>query len=259
MELQDIVHTYNPFASQFLRVSSMIATGVPNISLNLKSTPSFDVRYRNKHTSSEIAVLLPGDGSDHIAHRDIILKTLSGPLRRINELHSSYDPLQYVLLFPRGDIGYHPPIHYRNSTNKYVTCREYYAYRFMVRQDEENVILRSKRLFHQFIVDSYAKQETLRLNFIRNNQSKLRAELYQGIHDAILEGDTNADNLGRRIILPSSFTGGPRHMHQLYQDAMAIVRCFGKPSLFITFTCNPKWIEIMLELFTHQTPNDRPD
>ncbi|XP_065317269.1 uncharacterized protein LOC135925732 [Gordionus sp. m RMFG-2023] len=39
MELQDIVHTYNPFASQFLKVSSMIATGVPNISLNLKSTP----------------------------------------------------------------------------------------------------------------------------------------------------------------------------------------------------------------------------
>ncbi|CAK9292290.1 unnamed protein product [Gordionus sp. m RMFG-2023] len=214
MELQDIVHTYNPFASQFLRVSSMIANGVPNISLNLKSTPSFDIRYRNKPTSSEIAVLLPGDGSDHIAHRNITLKTISGPLRRINELHSSYDPLQYVLLFPRGDIGYHPSIHYRNS-NKYVTCREYYAYRFMVRQDEENVILRSKRLFHKFIVDSYAKQETLRLNFIRNNQSKLRAELYQGVHDAILEGDTNVDNLGRRIILPSSFTGGPRHMHQL--------------------------------------------
>ncbi|CAK9291241.1 unnamed protein product [Gordionus sp. m RMFG-2023] len=213
MELQDIVHTYNPFASQFLRVSSMIATGVPNISLNLKSTSSFDVRSRNKPTSSEIAVLLPGDGSDHIAHRDIILKTKSGLLRHINELHSSYDPLQYVFLFPRGDIGYHPSIHYRNSTNKYVTCREYYAYRFMVRQDDENVILRSKRIFHQFIVDSYAKQETLRLNFIRNNQSKLRAELYQSIHDAILEGNTNADNLGRRIILPSSFTGGPRHMH----------------------------------------------
>ncbi|XP_065318893.1 uncharacterized protein LOC135926887 [Gordionus sp. m RMFG-2023] len=260
-ELQDIVHTYNHFASQFLRVSSMIANGVPNISLNLKSTQSFDIRYRNKPTSSEIAVLLPADGSDHIAHRDIILKTISGPLRRINELHSSYDPLQYVLLFPRGDIGYHPSIHYRNSTNKYVTCREYYAYRFM-RQDDENVILRSKSLFHQFIVDSYSKQEMLRLNFIRNNQSKLRAELYQGIHDAILEGDTNADNLGRRIILPSSFTGSPRHIHQLYQDAMAIVLCFGKLSLlslFTTFTCNPKWDEIMRELFRHQTPNDRPD
>ncbi|XP_065323085.1 uncharacterized protein LOC135930229 [Gordionus sp. m RMFG-2023] len=68
--------------------SIFYATGVPNISLNLKSTPSFDVRYRNKPTPSEIAILLPGYGSDHIAHRDIILKTLCGPLRRINELHS---------------------------------------------------------------------------------------------------------------------------------------------------------------------------
>ncbi|XP_065314556.1 uncharacterized protein LOC135923630 [Gordionus sp. m RMFG-2023] len=213
----------------------MIATDVPNISLNLKSTPSFDVRYRNKPTSSEIAVLLPGDGSDHIAHRDIILKT------RINELHSSYDPLQY-----------------RNSTNKYVTCRKHYAYRFIVRQDDEIVILRSKRLFHQFIVDSYAKQETLRLNFIRNNQSKLRAVLYQGIHDAILEGDTNADNLGRRIILPSSFTGGPRHMLSFIRTQWLLYAALVNHhySLLSPATLND---EIMRELFPHQTPNDRPD
>jgi hypothetical protein len=44
--------------------------------------------------------------------------------------------------------------------------------------------------------------------------------------------------------LPSSFTGGPRQMHKLYQDGMAIVRVFGKPDLFITITCNPKWPEI---------------
>ena len=50
--------------------------------------------------------------------------------------------------------------------------------------------------------------------------------------------------VGRRVVLPSSFTGGPRYMCQLYQDAMAIVRKKGKPDLFITFTCNPKWPEI---------------
>lgn len=33
-------------------------------------------------------------------------------------------------------------------------------------------------------------------------------------------------------------------MQQNYQDAMAIVRKFGKPDLFITFTCNPNWPEI---------------
>ena len=48
-------------------------------------------------------------------------------------------------------------------------------------------------------------------------------------------------------------------MYQLYQDAMAIVRYFGKPDLFITFTCNPKWPEITKELLPYQIAADRPD
>ena len=68
-----------------------------------------------------------------------------------------------------------------------------------------------------------------------------------------------SNNIGRRIILPSSFTGGPRQMYQLYQDAMSIVSHFGKPDLFITFTCNPKWPEITRELLPNQNAADRPD
>jgi hypothetical protein len=54
-------------------------------------------------------------------------------------------------------------------------------------------------------------------------------------------------------------------MQQLYQDSMAIVRHFGKPVLFITFTANPNWIEITRELLKDengipmQTWRDRPD
>jgi Helitron helicase-like domain at N-terminus len=33
-------------------------------------------------------------------------------------------------------------------------------------------------------------------------------------------------------------------MHKLFQDSMAIVRFFGKPDLFITFTANPNWEEV---------------
>jgi hypothetical protein len=40
---------------------------------------------------------------------------------------------------------------------------------------------------------------------------------------------------------------------------MAIVRTFGKPDLFITMTCNPKWKEITSALKPGQTPADRPD
>jgi hypothetical protein len=48
-------------------------------------------------------------------------------------------------------------------------------------------------------------------------------------------------------------------MLNLFQDAMSIVRKFGKPDLFITITCNPKWPEILAELKPHQTPQDIPD
>jgi hypothetical protein len=48
-------------------------------------------------------------------------------------------------------------------------------------------------------------------------------------------------------------------MTQLFQDAMACMRVHGKPDLFITFTANPKWPEIINELAAGQEPNDRPD
>ena len=66
-------------------------------------------------------------------------------------------------------------------------------------------------------------------------------------------------NVGQRIILLSSFTGGPWQMHKLYQDGMVIVWVFGKPDLFITVTCNPKWPEITEALHSSQNAQDRPD
>jgi hypothetical protein len=40
---------------------------------------------------------------------------------------------------------------------------------------------------------------------------------------------------------------------------MAIVREFGKPDLFLTFTCNPKWKEIKDNLLPGQKSHDRTD
>ncbi len=48
-------------------------------------------------------------------------------------------------------------------------------------------------------------------------------------------------------------------MGQLYQDAMARVRKFGKPDLFVTFTCNPKWKEIIDTLLLRQYAKDCPE
>jgi len=54
-------------------------------------------------------------------------------------------------------------------------------------------------------------------------------------------GTTSINEEGNKVLIPTSFTGGPRYMVQSYYDAMAICEHYGFPDLFITFTCNPKW------------------
>ncbi|KAM3204667.1 hypothetical protein P3L10_028077 [Capsicum annuum] len=69
--------------------------------------------------------------------------------------------------------------------------------------------------------------------------------MYKGLEDAVLHGEIDPFSCGKRVILSSSFTGGARYMIYNYQNAMAICKWDGYPDLFITFTCNPKWPEII--------------
>jgi hypothetical protein len=94
---------------------------------------------------------------------------------------------------------------------------------------------------------------------VRLNQTTLRADQYKGMVDAMQQDGANSTNFGRMVVLPTTFVGSPRHMNQLYQDSMALVRNFGKPDLFITMTCNPNWPEILHELRPREEANDRPD
>nr|GEU45487.1 DNA helicase [Tanacetum cinerariifolium] len=86
-------------------------------------------------------------------------------------------------------------------------------------------------------------------------------ETRSGIYDEINSGDNDASHCGSKLMLPQSFTGGPRYMYSHYLDALAICRVHGNPSYFITFTCNVNWQEItdyMLQ-FPLFTTTDRAD
>ena len=48
-------------------------------------------------------------------------------------------------------------------------------------------------------------------------------------------------------------------MQMHYQDAMAIVRRYGKPDYFVTFTANPAWPEIQSNLAPGEHAINRPD
>ena len=217
-----------------------------------------DPRRYNAPTAPEVAVIMPGDGySEGVASRDIVLHARTGGLQRITEGNCAYDSLHYVPLFPSGDNGWHLKIAHSRGKGD-VTALEYYSSRLMVRSDLSNLHM-CGRLFHQYLVDMFAKVEQQRLNYIKCNQQKIRVDLCSGLADTISAGDSNPRDVGCKVILPSSFTGSPRQMFELYQDSMSIVRKYGKPDLFITFTCNRKWIEISSALIGNLKATDRPD
>ena len=140
-----------------------------------------------------------------------------------------------------------------------MSVRDYYCYKFQMRPGIFNPILHGKRLFQQFVVDTYIKIENSRLDYMWNHQDKIRADLYQGLMDSLHAGEGSADAIGKRTVLSGTFIGGPRDKRRRYMDAMALVRKYGKPDIFLTMTCNPNWDEIKRELYPGQTPQDRPD
>ena len=48
------------------------------------------------------------------------------------------------------------------------------------------MLLSTGRLLQQYIMDMYIKLETSRLDYLRNKQGEIRAELYQGIVDIFM-------------------------------------------------------------------------
>jgi PIF1-like helicase/Helitron helicase-like domain at N-terminus len=215
-----------------------------------------DQRRYNPPTANEVGIIVVDNA--HAEQRDIVVTGNDGTLQRISDVSPFLDPLQYPLFFPFGDEGWSVNCMSLSGHQKRVSMRSFVVARLMVTNQnrETNFILQGGRLFQQYVVDKWAAVEQDRINYVRHNQSAIRADVYAGVSDAHRDGDVPT---GRRVILPSSFTGSPRYMVQAYQDSMSLVRKYGKPTFFITKTCNPNWPEVQRELMHEQNATDRPD
>ncbi|KAL4101110.1 hypothetical protein QTP88_021130 [Uroleucon formosanum] len=192
--------------------------------------PREDIRRYNDPTLSETAAVFESSDGAPPSHRHISVYPKKGDIQRIDYDSMHCDPMAYVLIWPYGEPGCFNPV------------------------------LSAGKLTQQLIVDYYCRIEGDRLKYIRNQQSKLRVDTYSGLADALRATANEANvRVGKLVVLPSSFIGSPRNMVQNYQDAMAIVRKFGKPDLFITFTCNASWPEITTSIHSYETANNRPD
>ncbi|XP_042942909.1 uncharacterized protein LOC122277096 [Carya illinoinensis] len=292
-QLIDILRI-NPYSIFFRSLGDL--PDLENQIIHIRSDACLDQRVFNAPTSSQVAAIwVENDDEDQLRGRDIFVFNHSGGSHIVQYYFGCYDPLQYPLLFPFGDVGWHQGIERisrgrrstynetngsinpqqsvtaeellareqrasnRKSKDPVVSCREYYCYKLQIRENVRSILLLSGRLLQQFVVDMYVKIETSRLDYFRKKQQHIRSELYQGIVDTITLGETNASNVGKRIILPSSFIGGPRDMRKRYMEAMALIQRYGKPDIFLTMTCNPNWKEITNELHLHEESQNRPD
>ncbi|GFT32792.1 hypothetical protein TNCV_2815021 [Trichonephila clavipes] len=212
---------------------------------------------------NEVAVLVTGEPC---SPRDIVLRAHDNTLQRIADTHKFYDALQYPLIFSKGEPVYHFNIPVVNPTteqpvpNKKVSCMDFYVYCMMLREHDFNLLLRTRQFFHQFLVDIYIKVESERLRYIALNQKKLRAENYIHLQDAISADDNIRPNhIDKIVILPSTFVNSPRYLQEYTQDAFTYVRTYGRPDLFVTFTCNPSWQDVTQELMSGQKATNQHD
>ncbi|POW03398.1 hypothetical protein PSTT_11101 [Puccinia striiformis] len=236
LKLQRYITRNNPY-SQFYRRAREVLAANP------------DAGFVLRHVQAPV-------GADQRVYNAPQTEEHDGGLERITDNFSGYLPLRYPIFFPNGEQGWVDGWQRNGSRDRAITQCEWYAAMIFDRNNRFSAILNGKNLFQELLVDLYICVERSRLDFYRFNQDKICADCYKGILESFSDG---VEVVGRRIILPSSFSGSPRNMKQLYQDAMALVRVFGRPSLFITMTANSYWPEVVAALKEHQIPSDRPD
>ena len=197
---------------------------------------------------------------------------------------------QYPMLFPMGTGGWMDvkvPVHQRlpngnlaldmvgqpivesygkerfeDVQGNFVSLHEYVKKRMYT---EENWH-KTGKLYQQYTLDMYATDVGRKLWFEKQRQSKQRLVSRQGVATAAnaavleqpLDQQVPAIDVGKPF-LSSNFTGSPAYYAQNKRKALAVLARCGRPSYFITMTCNPNWPEIKAALLPGQQWRDRHD
>nr|GEW82248.1 hypothetical protein [Tanacetum cinerariifolium] len=89
-----------------------------------KGRRTSDGRTYNLLTAFEIVVLIVGDIQEALDEKDIVVESKTGDIQQISVLHPKFLSLQYLLLFPYVEDGYHMEILHRDQA-KNLCCEPY--------------------------------------------------------------------------------------------------------------------------------------
>jgi hypothetical protein len=240
-------------------MANLIGEEPKKLKLLFSLKKGYDPGRYNIPTSNEVAAVFTCNSDGDILPANIVVHERGGKeITHLKVLDPSIEPMLYPLYYPWGTEGW--SINIKDNKGKKVSMAEYVRSKLAIRKEIFTPYRYGRKLFQQWVVDQYARIESDRLTYVQLNQKKIKAASYKGLDD-YLHGRAEINNaeLGRRVVLPSSHVGSPRYLQQCYNDAMSLVRKFGKPDLFITMTCNPQDPDIVENLEPGQSPIDRPD
>ena len=206
----------------------------------------FEVTNRQTHgnilgdapQSQEVRGVIKNDQS--LPNRAVAIQKKSDDAPRFMDiLDPSYEALQYPLLFPHADAGWHPD--FLSQTGEKITFQKYIRYSTLHHPRH----LKFGKLSEERLIELFSRHQDNALEWVRHNQKKLRvAEVREVKSMADDRADGEDQLLPGHVYLPAKFTGSPRDMAKKALDALGIVARVGRPHFFCTFTCNPKWPEI---------------
>ncbi|XP_021770442.1 uncharacterized protein LOC110734584 [Chenopodium quinoa] len=190
-----------------------------NTRIVLSQSTVLDQRVYNAPLSDEVVVVWPdGASPNQISTSHILVYGKSAQTHRICHYYGCYDPLQYPLLFPHGECGWTQNLKKRIAIGKNQTHQVLDPIHSCAVHTVQNFL--DEEASRAFVVDMYVKIENIRLDYLRNNQDIIRADLYQGILDSVTSGETDASKIGHLVVLPPSFIGCPRDLKCRY-------KCYG--------------------------------
>lgn len=83
----------------------------------IRTSPTVDQRTYNAPTASQVAAIwIEGDASTGSSSVNIVVHGISGESHRVLHYYGCFDPLQYPILFPFGECGWHQGIGNQNES-----------------------------------------------------------------------------------------------------------------------------------------------
>ena len=118
---EDIIEV-NPYVKFFRSLKNI--QNLEDFSICIKSNTSLDQRVYNAPIASQVAAVWVEDSiEDNNRCREIIVNSHSGYSHKVEYYFGCYDSLQYPLMFPFGDTGWHQGIRKIHKNKRQCYCQ----------------------------------------------------------------------------------------------------------------------------------------